>query len=153
MPTLDQLDLIIREYHVINILLFIIGWMIYDLYKLNKNSKLSEKQLDIVKYNIQKANKLVNKKQSEYKSIDRLKKDLNSALKTIRSKSSTINEQKHSIEILESENKFLKNKIDILTLELMKKQSYDNVEKPKFFQESTYPFATFTNQNNEGSNS
>lgn len=151
MPTLDQLDLIVREYHVVNILLFIIGWMIYDLYKLSK--KPSDSEINSVRENIQKANKLVSKQQSEYQSIDKLKKDLNSALKTIRSKSSTINEQKHSIEILEFENKFLKNKIDILTLELMKKQSYDNVEKPKFFQESTYPFATFTNQNNEGSNS
>lgn len=151
MPTLDQLDLIVREYHVINILLFIIGCMIYDLYKLSK--KPSDSEINSVRENIQKANKLVSKQQSEYQSIDKLKKDLNSALKTIRSKSSTINEQKHSIEILEFENKFLKNKIDILTLELMKKQSYDNVEKPKFFQESTYPFATFTNQNNEGSNS
>ena len=151
MPTLDQLDLIVREYHVINILLFIIGWMIYDLYKLNK--KPSDSETNSVRENIMKVNKLVSKQQSEYQSIDKLKKDLNSALKNIRSKSSTINEQKHSIEILESENKFLKNKVDDLLSELMKKQSYDNVEKPKFFQESTYPFATFTNQNNERANS
>lgn len=151
MPTLDQLDLIVREYHVVNILLFIIGWMIYDLYKLSK--KPSNSEINSVRENIMKVNKLVSKQQLEYKSIDRLKKDLNSALKTIRSKSSIIEDQKDTIKILESDKEFLKNKIDILTLELMKKQFYDNVEKPKFFQESTYPFATFTNQNNERANS
>ncbi len=74
MLTLEQINLVIEKYYLLQICMFLIGWMIYDLYKLKKISKLSEKELDIVNCNIRKANKLVDKQQSNYMSIDKLKK-------------------------------------------------------------------------------
>ena len=132
MPTLDQIDLFIKEYHIINILLFIIGWMTYDLYNLKKSSKPSNEQLAIVNCNIKKANKLIDKQQLNYMSINRLKEDNSLLLKKIRSQSIFIENKEKELSILVSENKFLKNKVDNLVSELMKKQSYDDVKKPKF---------------------
>lgn len=145
MPTLDQIDLVIREYHVINILLFIIGWMTYDLIKLSKSNKPSAEQLDMVKANIQKAKQLHEKQKFQYISNDRLKKDNHLLLKKIRSQSIFIENKEKEFGILVSENKFLKTKVDDLVEELMKRQSYDDVKKSKFFQESSYPVAKFTN--------
>lgn len=149
MLTLEQIDLVIREYHIVNILLFIMGWMMYDLYKLYKSNKPSERQLDIAKYNIQKANEIISKKKSNYISIDNLKKENNSLLKTIQSKNIVIDLKNQSINTFRCENEYLKEKIDNLVEELMKRQSYDNIEKPKFFQESTYPLVTYTNHKDE----
>ena len=145
MPTLDQIDLVIREYYIVNILLFIMGWMTYDLIKLSKSNKPSAEQLDMVKANIQKAKQLHEKRKFEYMSIDNLKKDNNSLLKTIRSKNIVIDLKNQSINTLKCENEYLKEKIDNLVEELMKRQSYDDIKKPNFFQESSCPVATFTN--------
>ena len=145
MPTLDQIDLVIREYHIVNILLFIMGWMTYDLIKLSKSNKPSAEQLDMVKANIKKAKQLHEKRKFEYMSIDNLKKDNNSLLKTIISKNIVIDLKNHSINILKCENEYLKEKIDNLVEELMKRQSYDDIKKPNFFQESSCPAAIFTN--------
>ena len=173
MPTLDQIDLVIREYHIVNILLFIMGWMTYDLIKLRKSNKPSAEQLDMVKANIQKAKQLHEKRKSNYSFIsekDELQSkyytiidDYDKKHKSLQDKNTTLsakmNIARKKISALEFENKFLKTKVDNLVEELMKRQSYDNikpftVEKPsKFFQESSYPFATFTNQNNERANS
>lgn len=145
MPTLDQIDLVIREYNIVNILLFIIGWMTYDLIKLSKSNKPSAEQLDMVKANIQKAKQLHEKQKFQYISNDRLKKDNHLLLKKIRSQSIFIENKEKEFGILVSENKFLKTKVDDLVEELMKRQSYDDVKKSKFFQESSYPVAKFTN--------
>lgn len=145
MPTLDQIDLVIREYNIVNILLFIMGWMTYDLIKLSKSNKPSAEQLDMVKANIQKAKQLHEKQKFQYISNDRLKKDNHLLLKKIRSQSIFIENKEKEFGILVSENKFLKTKVDDLVEELMKRQSYDDVKKSKFFQESSYPVAKFTN--------
>ena len=145
MPTLDQIDLVIREYYIVNILLFIMGWMTYDLIKLSKSNKPSAEQLDMVKANIQKAKQLHEKQKFQYISNDRLKKDNHLLLKKIRSQSIFIENKEKEFGILVSENKFLKTKVDDLVEELMKRQSYDDVKKPKFLEESSYPVATFTN--------
>lgn len=143
MLTLEQIDLVIREYHIINILLFIMGCMMYDLYKLSK--KPSDLEINSINENIQKVNKLVDKQKSNYISIDNLKKENNSLLKTIQSKNIVIDLKNQGINTLKCENEYLKEKIDNLVEELMKRQSYDNVEKPKFLKESSYPIATCKN--------
>ena len=145
MPTLDQIDLFIREYHIINILLFIMGWMTYDLIKLSKSNKPSAEQLNMVKANIQKAKQLHEKRKFEYMSIDNLKKDNNSLLKTIRSKNIVIDLKNQSINTLKCENEYLKEKIDNLVKELMKRQSYDNVEKSETTRTSYSQFLKFEN--------
>lgn len=158
MPTLDQIPLVIREYHIVNILLFIMGWMTYELYKLSK--KPSDLEINSIKENIQKANKLITDKKilwandktkqqlieekyysiiSNYDEKHRLLQDKNTTL------SAKMNIALKKISALEFEKKFLQTKVDDLVEELMKRQSYDDVKKSKFFQESSYPVAKFTN--------
>lgn len=159
MPTLDQIDLVIREYYIVNILLFIIGWMTYELYKLSK--KPSDLEINSIKENIRKANKLIADKkilwandktkqqliEEKYYSIisnyDRKHKLLQDDYSVLSAK---MNVALKKISALEFENKFLKTKVDDLVEELMKRQSYDDIKKPsKFFQESSYPVPMFTN--------
>ena len=163
MPTLEQIDLVIREYHIVNILLFIIGWMMYDLYKLYKNSKPSEKQLNITKSNINKANKLIadkkifldNDKAKQRLLEDNLLtiiKDYDKKYKILQDNyselSAKMNISLKKISNLEFEKKFLQDKIDNLVEELMRRQSYDNVKKHKPTRAYYYPFSIY--DNNEG---
>lgn len=147
MPTLDQIDLVIREYYIISILLFIMGWMTYQLYKLSK--KPSDEQLSIIKCNIQKAKQLHEKRRSKSKYFfisekDELKSKFDAIISNYDRRhkllqdehsflSAKMNVTLKKVYHLEFEKKFLQTKVDDLIEELMKRQSYDNVEKPKFF--------------------
>lgn len=144
MPTLEELNLVVGKYYLLQICMFLIGLMIYNLYKLSK--KPSDLEINSINKNIKKANKIVDNTQSNYISIERLKKDNHLLLKKIQSQNIFIKHKEQEIKILKSENELLEAKIDNLVSELMKLQSYNNVkDKSKFFQESTYPFATYTN--------